>query len=78
MESFRVWSTWAAVLAADAVKVENPAFQQVIPLNIPLFLSLFRNLLKGSLPRLLVHCASVAQPAERVLGKDKVASSNLA
>jgi len=26
----------------------------------------------------LVHCASVAQPAERVLGKDKVASSNLA
>jgi len=26
----------------------------------------------------VVHCASVAQPAERVLGKDEVASSNLA
>ena len=42
------------------------------------FPGLFRNLLKDSLPRLVVHCASVAQPAERVLGKDEVASSNLA
>jgi hypothetical protein len=37
---------------------------------------LFRNLLKGSVQRLWVHCASVAQSVERVLGKDKVEGSN--
>jgi hypothetical protein len=35
----------------------------------------FRNLLKGSVQRLLVRCASVAQSVERVLGKDKVEGS---
>lgn len=42
------------------------------------FASFIRNLLKGCLPTLEEHIACVAQPVEYFLGKEEVASSNLA